>query len=93
MNIKFLVYEDDKIGMTHLYEHGISIEEISEFFEGNYIEYRRKDMSFVSHGVLKSGRYLTIVYRKVKFDLYFIITGYDIEDQKIINYLVEEYED
>lgn len=93
MNLKFLIYKDEKINMTHLHEHGITIEEISEFFDGFYIEKKRKDKSFISHGVLRSGRYLTIVYRKLKIDLYFIITGFDIEDQEIIDYLVGEYED
>ncbi len=43
-----------------------------------------------SIGKLKSGRYLTVIYRKFsKYD-YFIITAFDIEENYIIDYIEEE---
>ena len=77
--------------MTHLEKHGVSEQEIAEFFNDVVIFTRmRKDNSFESMGKLSSGRYLTVVYRKFsKYD-YFIITAFDISENYKKDFIEKE---
>jgi len=78
---RFRLYFDTEINMTHIEKHGVSEQEIAEFFNDIIIWTReRKDDSYESMGKLINGRYLTVIYRKFsKYD-YFIITAYDIRE-------------
>jgi len=71
-------------------DHEVNPEEIIEFFEEtDILERKRKDGYFVGYGILKSGRILTVVYRKSAMDELFIITAYDLEDKELIHYIKE----
>jgi len=74
--IRFRLFFDNEIGMTHIEKHNIEIHELDEFFTSIPIwsDYR-KDDSIESIGKLKSNRYLRVIYRKIsKYD-YYIITA------------------
>ncbi len=88
---RFRYYHDRDINSTHIEKHSVTEEEIEEFFSDIIIwTQKRNDDSMESIGKLKSGRYLTVIYRKFsKYD-YFIITAFDIEENYIIDYIEEE---
>lgn len=86
----FKVYFDPELQMTHLELHRVTLEEVYElFYEVAHLERRRKDGTFVKYGKLKSGRYIEVPYAKEGSGQYFIITGYDIEDEEIIRQVDE----
>ncbi len=79
MTFKYLFDKD--LNDIHFIKHGVSKEEVYEFFHDIlYLERKRKDKSFESIGKLLSGRYLKVVYRTLKDGTYFIITAFDIFD-------------
>ncbi len=89
----FEFYYDEELGATHIEKHSVSELEIFEFFtEILYFEKRRDDNSYIGIGKLSSGRYLQVVYRKLRTELYFIIIAYDIEDKDAINFIEERLE-
>lgn len=72
----------------HFEAHGVSTEEIVEFFtDTNYFEERRPDDSYLGYGQLRSGRILKVIYRKLEVSYLFVFNAYDLEDQVIIDYL------
>jgi uncharacterized DUF497 family protein len=90
--MEYEIYFDTYIGMSHIDKHGVSEEEIDEFFNESLIfEQKRDDGSFIAVGKIKSERYLQIIFRKKTKNVYFIITAYDLEDPDIIA-MIEESE-
>ncbi len=90
MKFRFSVEPD---GSNHIKKHGVSVDEINEFFNENaYFEQRRKDGSYIAYSKLENGRHLKVIYRKLSNELYFIITAYDLEDQNIIDFINREIE-
>ncbi len=89
--MKFKFYISPETGKFHIYDHGVTEDEIKEALMKvpHYIK-RRKDGSFLAFAKLKSGRYLKIVFRKSEKNLYSIITAYDLDDQSIIGLLDQE---
>lgn len=90
VNIEFEFNMDEND--FHFKKHNITEEEIREFILKTIVfEYRREDKSIVSYGKLKSsGKYIKVIYRKKKIKNvmnYFVITGYEITDNKIINHI------
>ena len=67
--------------MIHVEKHGISEQEIAEFFHDIIIRTRkRKDESYESIGKVTNGGFMTVIYRKFsKYD-YFIITAFNIRE-------------
>jgi uncharacterized DUF497 family protein len=87
----FEFYFDTDIGMPHTEKHGVSEQEIDEFFNDCKIfEYEREDNSFIAIGKLKSNRFLQVIYRKKPDNAYFIITAFDFENMEIINMIEED---
>lgn len=85
----FSFYINPETGEPHILDHQVYPEEIVEFFEDtDILERKRKDGSLVAYGILKSGRILTVVYRKTTPDHYFVITAYDLEDKEILQYII-----
>ncbi len=83
--LRFNFYVNPETEQPHILDHEVYPEEIIEFFEEtDILERKRKDGSFVGYGILKSGRILTVVYRKSVIDEIFIITVYDLEDKELI---------
>ncbi|MBE7412223.1 MAG: hypothetical protein L6Q54_15400 [Leptospiraceae bacterium] len=93
MSKDFTIYYDPRIEETHISEHNVSIEEITDFFENKkFVFWKRRDKSYVAFGKTSIERYLKIVYRKMSVYEYFIITAYDIIDQEEIEIIEELYE-
>ena len=86
--MEFIFFIDYYTGKKHIYKHNISVEEINEFFtESDYLRRKWKDGSYTAIAKLKTGRYIEVVYRVMGKDHLFVITAYDIEDEKILNFL------
>ena len=85
---KFKFYYDQESGKRHFENHGVTIQEIDEFFnDTKYLCQKLKDNSYVAYSKLESWRCLKTIYRLLEKDILLIITAYDIEDKEIINLL------
>ena len=91
--MRFRYYYDPEIGSTHIAKHGVSTDEIAEFFtEIGYFPYRRDDGSYEAYGKLHSGRCIEVAYRLLAKDILFIITAFDIENPIIREYVESQQE-
>ena len=91
--MEFDFYFDVTMDMTHIEKHDVSVEEINEFFSEVEVHDRsRRDGSYVSIGKLANGRYLEVIFRKIRHDFFFIITAYDLEDMVKIDYIEAKIE-
>lgn len=94
MIFKFFLEKNGEIHFVK--KHGVSVKEVKELIlKTDIFEDLQPDGRFISIGKLKSsGRYLKVVYRKTKIRTtgkkiveYEIITAYDIQDGKEINFI------
>ena len=77
-----------RLNSTHIEQHDVSENELTEFFEDTIIfEKHRKDGSIIAIGKLSNNRYLRVIYRKQTIYDYFIINAYDIKEDYIKDFI------
>lgn len=77
MDIRF--YQDPETGLPHIYEHGITEEEVWQVMHGHGEDLRGRDDSRIKIGTTDSGRYLQVIYvRDDDPQSVFVITAYEL---------------
>ena len=77
MELRF--YEDPETGLPHIYEHGITEDEVWQVMHGRGDDLRGRDDSRMRIGQTAAGRYLQVIYVPDEgFDSAFVITAYEL---------------
>jgi hypothetical protein len=80
MEIRF--YLDPETDQPHIYEHGVSEEEVREVLAGRGDDFRGRKNSRIRFGQTATGRYLKVIYKQDEgTDSAFVITAYEIRDK------------
>ena len=72
-------------GIPHVYEHGVSEEEVIEVFAGAPLRLRGRRGAMLALGQTFAGRYLKVVYRD-EVDGIFVITAYNLSGKALKAY-------
>ena len=82
MEIRF--YIDLDLGQPHIYEHGVSEEEVRQVLIGRGDDFRGRKKSRIKFGQTSNGRYLKVIYQPDETpDSVFVITAYDIKGKAL----------
>jgi hypothetical protein len=77
MGISF--YSDPETGLPHVYEHGITEEEVRQILAGSGPEAPARRNSRMKLGQTQAGRYLQVIFvRRKEPDDLFVITAYEL---------------
>ena len=79
MDIRFHI--DPETDQPHIYEHGVTEEEVQEVLRRWGDDFRGRKGSRVRFGQTLAGRYLKVVYRRHS-DRVFVITAYDLRENE-----------
>ena len=82
MEIRF--YIDPETEQPHIYEHGVTEEEVRQVFVGQGDDFRGRGRSRIRFGPTAGGRYLKIVYEPdEEGGSIFVITAYDLRSKAL----------
>jgi hypothetical protein len=85
MEIRF--YIDPETGQPHIYEHGVTEEEVREVFRRRGDDMRGTRNSRIKLGQTAAGRYLQVIYvRDQRPGSVFVITAYDLKGKAKLAY-------
>jgi hypothetical protein len=85
MRIRF--YIDPATGQPHIYNHGVSEEEVEEVLESPGEDRPGREGSRVAIGQTAAGRHLKVIYvPDPEPDSVFVITAYDLEGKPLLAY-------
>ncbi len=85
MRIRF--YIDPATGQPHIYNHGVSEEEVEEVLESPGEDRPGREGSRVAIGQTEAGRHLKVIYVPDPApDSVFVITAYDLEGKPLLAY-------
>jgi hypothetical protein len=85
MNIRF--YLDPGTGAPHIYNHGVSEEEVEDVLNRPGEDRPGRDGSRVAIGQTQAGRCLRVIYvRDPKPDSVFVITAYELKGKPLLAY-------
>ena len=77
MEVRF--YEDPETGLPHIYEHGISEDEVLQVLHGHGEDFPARDDSRMRIGKTAGGRYLQVIYVPDEDpQSVFVITAYEL---------------
>jgi hypothetical protein len=77
MEIRF--YQDPETGLPHIYEHGVSEQEVRQVLRGHGDDLPGRDDSRMKIGQTAAGRYLQVIYVPDEgLDSVFVITAYEL---------------
>ena len=77
--MKVRYHIDPATGQPHIYEHGVSEQEVEDVLGRPYQDIRGRDDSRVSIGQTRDGRYIKVVYvPDPEPDSVFVITAYEL---------------
>lgn len=80
-------YRDPETGEPHIYEHGVSEEEIEEVLANPGEERAGRGGSRVVIGATEAGRILRVIYAPDPYpDTLFVITAYDLRGKPLAAY-------
>lgn len=83
MDIRF--YIDPQTGVPHIYEHGVSEEEVEEVLVNPAEDRPGKEGSRVALGRTSAGRFLRVIYvPDPKPNSAFVITAYELKGKPLI---------
>jgi uncharacterized protein DUF4258 len=78
MDLRF--WNDPETGLPHIYEHGVTEEEVRQVLARGGDEVRGSDHSRIRIGQTEAGRYLQVVYvPDPGGDSAFVVTAYDLK--------------
>ena len=85
MDLRF--YVDPETGVPHIYEHGVSEDEVYQVLENPADEFGGRGDSRIALGQTETGRYLQVVYvpdagRRSAF----VVTAYDLRGKALAAY-------
>lgn len=82
MEVRF--YIDPETDQPHIYEHGITEEEVREVLSKRGDDFQGRRNSRVRFGQTASGRYLKVVYKPDQdIDSILVITAYDLSGKSL----------
>lgn len=85
MNIRF--YIDPETGAPHIYNHGVTEEEVEDVIRRPGEDRPGRDDSRIAIGQTRSGRYLRVIYvPDPEPESVFVITAYDLRGKPLIAY-------
>jgi hypothetical protein len=85
MELRF--YTDPETGQPHIYDHGVTEEEVRQILAGRGDDFRGTRKSRVRIGQTWSGRYLKVFYVPDKEgDGVFVVTAYDLKAKELKAY-------
>jgi hypothetical protein len=85
MEIRF--YIDPETGQPHIYEHGVTEEEVREVFRWRGEDMRGARNSRIKLGQTAAGRYLQVIYvPDKKPGCVFVITAYELKGKAKLAY-------
>ena len=89
MRLRF--YIDPGTGQPHIYNHGVTEEEVEEVLESPGEDRPGRDGSRVAIGQTQAGRHLKVIYvPDPEPDSVFVITAYDLEGKPLLAYRKRE---
>jgi hypothetical protein len=78
MELRF--YIDSELEQPHIYEHGVTEEEVRQVLLGRGDDFRGRKKSRIKFGQTLAGRYLKVIYQPDELhDSIFVITAYDMK--------------
>ena len=82
MEIRF--YLDPETNQPHIYEHGVTEEEVRQTLVGRGDNFRGKRNSWIKFGQSSAGRYLKVIYvPDEELDQCLVITAYDLRGKAL----------
>jgi hypothetical protein len=82
MDMRF--YTDPETGQPHIFEHGVTEEEVRQVLVRGGDDFQGKRKSCIRFGQTSSGRYLKVVYvPDEERDSVFVITAYDFKGKAL----------
>lgn len=82
MELRF--YIDPETGQPHIYEHGVTEEEVRQVLTRRGDDFRGRRDSLIRFGQTEAGRYLKVVYKfDEDGDSMFVITAYDLRGNEL----------
>ncbi|MDE0426165.1 MAG: DUF4258 domain-containing protein [Candidatus Poribacteria bacterium] len=85
MNIRF--YSDPETGLPHIYDHGVTEDEVEEVLLNPVEKRSGSRRSKVVIGQTQSGRYLRVVYVEDRRpDSVFVVTAYELSGKPLTAY-------
>jgi hypothetical protein len=82
MRLRFHI--DPESGLPHIYEHGVSEDEVREVLVGRGDDFQGRGDSRVRFGQTWAGRYLKVIYVPDKEgDNTFVITAYNLKGKEM----------
>jgi len=85
MNIRY--YIDPETGLPHIYNHGVSENEVEEVLSKSGEDRAGREESRVAIGFTRSGRYLRVIYvLDPKPKSIFVITAFELKGKPLMAY-------
>jgi hypothetical protein len=85
MNIRF--YRDPETGEPHIFNHGVTEEEVEDVIRRPGEDRSGRDESRVAIGQTRAGRFLRVIYvPDPEPDSIFVITAYELRGKPLIAY-------
>ncbi len=85
--MNFRYYIDPETGEPHIYEHGVTEEEVEEVLSHSADDFPGRRDSRIALGVTSAGRHLQVVYvPEPEIHGVFIITAYDLRGRALSAY-------
>lgn len=85
MNIRF--YRDPTTGEPHIYNHGVTEEEVEEIIRRPSEDRRGREGSRVAIGQTRAGRFLRVIYAPdPEPESLFVITAYELRGKPLAAY-------
>jgi hypothetical protein len=80
--VEIRFYIDPETGEPHIYEHGVSQDEVHDVLRRRGDDFQGRKGSRVRFGQTLAGRWLKVVYTRHQ-DHVFVITAYDLRDKEL----------
>ena len=82
MEIRFHI--DPETGQPHIYEHGVTEEEVRQMLVGRGDEFQGSRKARIRFGQTLAGRYLKVIFvPDLERDSIFVITAYDLRGKAL----------
>lgn len=77
-------YLDPENGEPHIYDHGVTEEEVEEVLANPADEFSGRGDSRIALGQTEAGRYLQVVYvPEARWESAFVVTAYDLRGKAL----------
>ena len=84
--MKVRYYMDPKTGLPHIYQHGVSEQEVEEILEWPGEDRSGYSGARVAIGQTLNGRYLRVIYLRENPDSNFVVTAYALRGKPLSAY-------